>query len=92
MLVRTFGFHLLQLDVRQESGRHTAAAADILMQAWGVDYAALDEAGRLGLLQEAIANAGALQLDAGEGAVEGDPLWMRRYSPRTPWNASRSCR
>ncbi len=63
MLVRTYGFHLLQLDVRQESSRHTAAVADILAQAWGMDYAALDEAGRLQVLQEVIGRVEALQLD-----------------------------
>jgi phosphoenolpyruvate carboxylase len=63
MLVRTFGFHLLQLDVRQESGRHTEAVADVLRQTWGVDYTAMEEDARLNLLQDAIANAGALQLD-----------------------------
>lgn len=64
MLVRTFGFHLLQLDVRQESGRHTEAVADVLRQAWGVDYIALDEAARLELLQEAITQSGAMLVDA----------------------------
>jgi phosphoenolpyruvate carboxylase len=63
MLVRTFGFHLLQLDVRQESGRHSEAVADILGRAWGVDYAALDEEARLELLQEAISQSGALLVD-----------------------------
>ena len=64
MLVRTFGFHLLQLDVRQESGRHTEAVADVLRQSWGVDYAVLDEAARLQLLQEAITQSGAMHVDA----------------------------
>jgi phosphoenolpyruvate carboxylase len=64
MLVRTFGFHLLQLDVRQESGRHTEAVADVLRQSWGVDYAALDEAARLEMLQEAITQAASMHVDA----------------------------
>ena len=34
-LAETFGFHLMQLDVRQESGRHTEAVADILAARWG---------------------------------------------------------
>ncbi|SMF97637.1 Phosphoenolpyruvate carboxylase, type 1 [Methylomagnum ishizawai] len=59
-LAETFGFHLMQLDVRQESGRHTAAVADILKAALGVDYPALDEAERLHLLGEAIAAPGGL--------------------------------
>jgi phosphoenolpyruvate carboxylase len=54
-LAETFGFHLMQLDVRQESGRHTEAVADILAAALQVDYLALDEDRRLHLLGEAIA-------------------------------------
>jgi phosphoenolpyruvate carboxylase len=45
-LAETFGFHLLQLDVRQESTRHTEAVAEILERE-GLDYRALDEDGRL---------------------------------------------
>ncbi len=48
-LAETFGFHLAHLDVRQESGRHTAAIAEILRQN-GLDYAVLDEAARVELL------------------------------------------
>jgi len=55
-LAETFGFHLMQLDVRQESTRHTEAVAEILAQAWSVDYLALDEDGRLALLGKAIAS------------------------------------
>lgn len=54
-LAETFGFHLMQLDVRQESSRHTEAVAEILALAWSADYLALDEDGRLALLSEAIA-------------------------------------
>ena len=63
LLVRTFGFHLLQLDVRQESGRHSEAVAEIFRQALGSDYTGLDEEARLALLSEAIANPNALQFD-----------------------------
>ncbi len=59
-LAETFGFHLMQLDVRQESARHTEAVADILAAALGVDYRALDERQRLDLLSEAIAVPGGL--------------------------------
>jgi phosphoenolpyruvate carboxylase len=62
-LVDTFGFHLMQLDVRQESGRHTAAVTDILSAALGLDYAALDEQDRLAVLGEAIAAPGGLMYD-----------------------------
>jgi phosphoenolpyruvate carboxylase len=59
-LAETFGFHLMQLDVRQESSRHTEAVADILAAALGVDYRAMDESKRLDLLSEAIVAPGGL--------------------------------
>ena len=62
-LAETFGFHLMQLDVRQESSRHTQAVADILAAALSLDYLALDENQRLGLLSEAIAAPGGLMYD-----------------------------
>lgn len=62
-LVETFGFHLLQLDVRQESNRHSQAVAEVLRQALDIDYEAMDEAARLALLSDAIANPNALQFD-----------------------------
>jgi len=62
-LAETFGFHLMQLDVRQESGRHSEAVADILAAALGLDYQALDENQRLDLLSEAIGAPGGLMYD-----------------------------
>jgi phosphoenolpyruvate carboxylase len=54
-LVRTFGFYLARLDIRQESNVHTDAVADVLAHL-GIhdDYAALDESARLQLLGELI--------------------------------------
>lgn len=65
-LVETFGFHLMQLDVRQESGRHTEAVAEILMASLSLDYRALDEVRRLQILSEAIAVPGGLIYDSGK--------------------------
>ncbi len=62
-LVDTFGFHLMQLDVRQESTRHSEAVADVLRNAVGIDYLALNEAERLQVLGEAIAAPGGLMFD-----------------------------
>ncbi|MCA1804527.1 MAG: phosphoenolpyruvate carboxylase [Xanthomonadaceae bacterium] len=50
-LAETFGFYLVQLDVRQESTRHTDAVAELCRALPGSpDYHALDEAGRMELL------------------------------------------
>jgi len=50
-LVETFGFFLFQLDVRQESARHTEAVIELAAQIPGrPDYAALNESERLELL------------------------------------------
>jgi len=59
-LAETFGFHLVSLDVRQESGVHTEAVAEIFAAANLGDYTALDEAGRAQLLSERIAGAAPL--------------------------------
>ncbi len=53
-LAETFGFYLMQLDVRQESSRHSEAVADILAASLNLDYRGLDENQRLALLSEAI--------------------------------------
>lgn len=62
-LAETFGFHLMQLDVRQESARHTLAVAELFSLALGIDYAALEESARLALLAEAIQSTGGLLFD-----------------------------
>ena len=46
-LVETFGFYLMQLDIRQESARHTEAVCALFKQLPGApDYVAMDEATR----------------------------------------------
>ncbi|MGE5515759.1 MAG: phosphoenolpyruvate carboxylase [Bacteroidota bacterium] len=56
---RTFGFFLAQLDVRQESGRHTAAVAELFDRAPNLpDYRSLDEAGRVRVLDEMLSHGG----------------------------------
>lgn len=55
-MVETFGFHLMPLDIRQESTRHTEAVAEILANTLNQDYLALQERERLELLVEAIAS------------------------------------
>lgn len=62
-LVETFGLHLLSLDVRQESTRHSETVAEILRAALDIDYLALDEEARLKLLAELVSNASALEFE-----------------------------
>ncbi|MDD2892390.1 MAG: phosphoenolpyruvate carboxylase, partial [Halothiobacillaceae bacterium] len=54
-LAETFGFHLLQLDIRQESTRHTEAVAEILDHIEpGLNYLDHSEEERIKLLAERI--------------------------------------
>lgn len=56
-LVETFGFALVQLDLRQESSRHTAAVTELLRLLPGqIDYGSLSESERLHTLATAIAD------------------------------------
>ncbi|WP_455374561.1 phosphoenolpyruvate carboxylase, partial [Kaarinaea lacus] len=52
-LVETFGFYLLQLDIRQESTRHTDAVAEIMTH-YQIDYKKLNESERLETLSKII--------------------------------------
>ncbi len=62
--VETFGFHLVHLDVRQESTRHTQAVAEILsQQAQGINYDELNEEQRLALLARLLADDQPLTVD-----------------------------
>ncbi|MCK4675413.1 MAG: phosphoenolpyruvate carboxylase, partial [Gammaproteobacteria bacterium] len=56
-LVESFGFYLMQLDIRQESTRHTEAVAEILkLSNTFIDYHSLDEAERIRMLSDLIHN------------------------------------
>ncbi|MBC7908799.1 MAG: phosphoenolpyruvate carboxylase [Rhodospirillaceae bacterium] len=55
----TFGFFLAQLDVRQDSARHTQAVTELFACAPNLpDYAALDEAGRVKVLDDMLSHGG----------------------------------
>lgn len=55
VLVRTFGFHLATLDVREDAARHHAAVGEIVRRIEnGADYAALGEPERIDLLERLI--------------------------------------
>ena len=77
-LVETFGFHLMQLDVRQESTRHTETVAEVLNAAMGLDYLKLSEDERIALLADAIANPNALAFDVG-GLTENAQETLRVF-------------
>ncbi|MEW7992633.1 MAG: phosphoenolpyruvate carboxylase [Candidatus Thiodiazotropha sp.] len=61
-LVRTFGFYLARLDIRQESAVHTSAVADLLA-VLGIErnYEELEEGKRLELLAELILDPPAIE-------------------------------
>jgi phosphoenolpyruvate carboxylase len=62
--VDIFGFHLASLDVRQNSDVHEMVVAELFARAGVVgDYLALDEAARVDVLMNEIANPRALQID-----------------------------
>ena len=64
-MVESFGFHLLQLDVRQESTVHTRTTTEIFAQLDpDFDYAGADEAARMQRLTGWIARMDALDIDA----------------------------
>ncbi len=55
--VAVFGFHLAELEIRQHAARHTAAIAELLQLADGIDYIALDEAQQQSLLESQLAGS-----------------------------------
>ena len=64
-IAETFGFHLVALDLRQESTRHTQAVSEILSLTEDLDYDRLDEQQRLDVLAQRIAAADRPQPDFG---------------------------
>ncbi len=64
-IAETFGFHLVHLDLRQESTRHSEAVAELLSASDGTDYAALDEAARVELLAARIAAGAPPRVESG---------------------------
>ncbi len=63
-LVETFGFHLVHLDIRQESTRHTQAITELFARQPGAPlYQAFDEQQRLDILARAIADPRPMVVD-----------------------------
>ena len=58
-LVRTFGFFLAELDIRQESTRHSEAVAELFAKAPNLpDYNELNEEARIGVLADLLSHGG----------------------------------
>ncbi len=65
-LVESFGFHLMQLDIRQESGRHTQAVIELFARQAGAPlYEAFSEEQKLIALAEAISHPHPFHVDKG---------------------------
>jgi phosphoenolpyruvate carboxylase len=65
-LVETFGFHLVHLDIRQESTRHTEAVIELFARQPGAPfYEAFTEQQKLMALGEAIAHPHPFHIDKG---------------------------
>lgn len=63
-LAESFGFHLMHLDLRQESARHTAAISELFARQPGAPYyQALSEEQKLLALAEAIAHPHPFHID-----------------------------
>jgi phosphoenolpyruvate carboxylase len=63
-LVETFGFYLLQLDLRQESSRHSETVSELLQQLdLSTNYAEQSEQERFQLLSELLSTANLTTLD-----------------------------
>lgn len=71
-LVETFGFYMLQLDVRQESTRHSQAVHEILQVTGVDDYLSLPEKSRLQFLSDQIGSG--LKPDTNEDALSPETL------------------
>jgi len=90
--VEVFGFHLAQLDIRQDAAIHTALLATLLRQSRiCTDYTALDEEGRCALLVREVENPRPIApptpaLDGGEAecfATFQAIAWAhRRFGPQ----------
>ncbi len=60
MLVKTFGFYLAELDVRQDSSKHTQAVTDLFDHAPNLpDYRGLSEEERIAVLADLLSQRGA---------------------------------
>ena len=69
-IAETFGFHLVSLDIRQESSRHSEAVSEIFALAGLGDYASLGEEQQLAVLAAQIGSNQRLSFARGELSEE----------------------
>lgn len=69
-IAETFGFHMVSLDIRQESTRHTQAVTEIFQQIDIIDYQALDDQQRLNFLADQIASDQRPEINLGQLSEE----------------------
>ena len=62
-IAETFGFHMVELDIRQESTRHTLAVAEIAKLCKLGDYQKMDDKQRLTLLADQISSGNPPTID-----------------------------
>jgi phosphoenolpyruvate carboxylase len=85
--VRTFGFSLASLDLRDHRANHTAAVEEALARE-GIDYEAMDETGRVDLLTEAILEEGpVVDVTDTEGLTETAARVLTLFDRTADWQA-----
>jgi phosphoenolpyruvate carboxylase len=83
--VDTFGFTLASLDLRDHRQNHTETVAAVLDRA-GVDYAGMDERGRVETLTDAVLQADPVVDVSDHDAYEGTPARvLRRFDALADW-------
>ena len=83
--IRTFGFTLASLDLRDHREMHTTALSSALATV-GVDYAGMDEGERVEFLTDAILQGEPiLELGAVEGVDEETMRVLRRFDALADW-------
>lgn len=85
--VKTFGFTLASLDLRDHQENHTSTIAETLERE-GIEYATLDESGRIDILTSAIVQEqSVIDLTDTEGLTETSARVCDRFELLADWQA-----
>ncbi len=91
-LVEVFGFHLASLDIRQHSGRHESAIAEIFATyKISDDYAALSEGDKIQLLSREIENRRPLTAELNFSDATNETVSLFRLIAQAHQNAGPEC-